>query len=273
MICTSVGGVNRNMVQALPNVYLASVRERRERTNDDSAKLYKLPPNHVDDLRDVARGVEETNAGVCCRYLIDQLASPGSSDVDDDGYVHHLEAVERFCDRFGVFKHPTVKTWRNRVTRCRRALSRMRAEGHAEHAAVLHVAFGYPDPITTQLVELSALGDLASLARYTQPVEDKRMQLVRAEALRRPLGDPPDLALARERQQHADKCLTSSDALRAALAPTHRAATESEEHFKERRTRDKHARAAFVLDVKLAAARMLSDAERVYHAAWFRSAV
>lgn len=259
-----------------PVTYRSSLRDAPRRADAP----WRLPAHHAADLGDVARGVEETNAGVCTRYLVDQLACSGRADIDEDGYINHLESVERFCDRFEVWRHPVVATWRMRIKRCRRALARMRSIGAHEDVAVLYVSYGQPDPILLDVLPLlpELLGErwpvcpLASLARYTAPVEDRRMDLVRTEVA---LSSP-----TRERFAWLDGIVTSSDALRDAVAPytedmpmQHR--SEPDHVYQGRVTartlrRQAHdaRREAFALDVKLATSRVLNHAERQYHAAW-----
>lgn len=163
--------------------FMASIHQLRPREGVEH-RSWRLPPNHVTDLRDVAKGVEETNAGVCCRYLVDQFAGAGIADIDEDGYVNHLDAVERFCDQYGVWKHPTIITWRTRIDRCRRAIALMHLQGHHKHVGVLHVVYGYPDPFTRSFPKkvLDAFGELASLAKYTDLVEVRRQEIARLEA-------------------------------------------------------------------------------------------
>lgn len=172
------------MAVPVPNVYLAASKPvTKQRANDD--RTWRLPPNHVQDIRDVALGVEESNAGVCCRYLIDQLASAGSLDVDEeDGYVHRLHEIERFVERYGDFgRIPQIVTWRMRIARTRRAIALLRTRGNATHANVLMVAYGHDDPFASMLVGI--LGrELANLARYTDAVELRRIEMVRVETSR-----------------------------------------------------------------------------------------
>lgn len=173
------------MAVAMPGTFLSSVSLFRPREDVDH-KTWRLPANHIADLRDVARGVEETNAGVCCRYLVDQLSGAGHSDIDRDGYVNHLDAVEKFCDQYGVWKHPTVVTWRRRIERSRRAIARMHMAHDHKHVGVLHVVYGYPDPLTRCFPKkvLDTLGEMASLAKYTDLVEVRRQEMARQEAMR-----------------------------------------------------------------------------------------
>lgn len=159
--------------------FLSSVREfRRERTKEDGGE-WRLPNNHVADLRDVTRGVEETDAGVCCKYLIDSMSGAGS---DFDEIV--LEAAENFCEQHHIWEHSLVASWRDRIKRCKRAFQRMHLQGDHKHVSVLHVVYGYPDPSTRDFPKkvLDSLGELASLARYTDVVEVRRQEMARIEA-------------------------------------------------------------------------------------------
>lgn len=172
------------MAVAVSGSFMANIHQFKPR-EVVTHRSTRLPPNHIIDLRDVARGVEETNAGVCCRYLIDQFAGTGHSDIDQDGYVNHLDAVERFCDQYGVWTHPTIITWRTRIDRCRRAIATMHRAGQHKHVGVLHVVYGYPDPMTRDFPKkvLDTFGELASLAKYTDVVEVRRQELARLEAV------------------------------------------------------------------------------------------
>lgn len=278
------------MAVAVPSVYLAVSRPVKERTNtrnaNDDVDTWRLPPNHVLDLRDVATGVEESNAGVCCRYLIDHMSSTSSPDVDaEDGYVHRLHEIERFVERYGDFgKIPFIASWRNRITRTRRALERLRHRGDHRHADVLMVAYGQPDPFASMLA--GPLGrELANLARYTDAVELRRIELVRIETARLAdaQGDVIDLARRRAQFEWASKAISSGDAVRHALAAFHEApctplegegrlAFEARKEARKERQRAHDAkREAFLLDTKVDARRMLVRAERAYHDAWLRS--
>ncbi len=172
------------MAVAVPNTFLSSVREFRPREEREE-KAWKLAPNHVADLKDIARGVEETNAGIATRYLIDSLSSGGLVEIDGDGYIHHLHEIEKFCDRYGVWAHPTIITWRRRLARARRAIYRMHDAKFHKYVCVLFVVYGYPDPSTREMTKKvqDYLGDMASLARYTNVVEVRRHELARNEAV------------------------------------------------------------------------------------------
>lgn len=171
------------MAIEIPPVYLSDYRARR--TNGGEPK-WRLSRDHIEDIKDIARGVEESNVGVCCRYLIDHLIAIGSADVDEDGYIHHLDPIENFCQKYEVWSHPTVLTWRKRIERCRRAFRKMREADLHEETSVLFVVYGYPDPSIRELPKKvsDALGELTPLARYTNRVEVQRKELARLEAIR-----------------------------------------------------------------------------------------
>lgn len=237
--------------------YLSSVRPFRRDDGQEQHRVWRLPPNHIADLCDVARGVEETDAGVCCKYLVDSMSGAGS-DFDEVA----LEAAENFCEQNHIWKHGLIISWRDRILRCRRTVQRMRMEGQHKHVNVLFIVYGYPDPLTRDMSKktLDSLGELASLARYTDAVEVKRQEMARLEAVRtsqRAESNPEegpepeswlhkvmienafedvqrgaairqglraeygpglvDLMRHRERYQHALKILSSSDALRSQL--------------------------------------------------------
>lgn len=304
------------MALKVPDAFLSDTRRVAP---PEEERLYRLPANHVQDLRDVARGVEESDAGVCCSYLVDSMSGEGS-DFDE----HALNALERFAEQSlsfeflaEMFGAAVVSHWRARVSRCRRALDRLRRAGEHGNACVLFVAHGYPDPLVRQIPELADLGPLlGSLARYTNATEERRLELVRAESARssRAPGTVPedavsgerwaalyDLVHMREVRASVDRILSSSDALRAALAvfpepepvpgfvlagdapadgegPRLRR-KESAREFearkasrKERQTAHRDRRDAFVTAVRIDAAKMLSRAEKAYHEAWLRSA-
>lgn len=275
------------MAIAIHGCFMSASDRSDSRKGDDADGLgFKLPRGHADDLRDVARGVEESNVGIATRYLIDTMSGAGrSNDIDDDGYVNSLHAVESFCDRFGVWRHPAVQTWRRRIERCRRALARMQKAGQHVHVATLHIVHGYPDPFARHFPELDAFGAVAGLVRYTSTVEAHRQLLVKSERARyereRVLVDADvdedddkmsaDVREAREvlrsldrtraAQRFAESVTTSADALRDLLAPLPKSATKAEHS----------ARVVTLSTLKLEATRMLCDAERAYHAAWLAS--
>jgi hypothetical protein len=173
------------MAVAIPGTFLKSVLPLRAR-EDAVVRPFRLSSNHLADLRDVARGVEESNVGIACKYLIDHTLVGGNADIDPDGYVNQLDAVERFCDQFGVWQHPTVATWRKRIARCRRALTKLHDMGEHKAVAVLHTVYGHPDPLVRTFAKRvqEVLGELAPLARYTDIVEVKRQEMARTEAVR-----------------------------------------------------------------------------------------
>ena len=246
------------------------------------------------------------------------MSGAGSSDIDMDGYVHHLDEIERFCDQYGVWKHPTVITWRRRIDRCRRAIAKMHEALEHKHVGVLHVVYGYPDPMTRDFPKkvLDSFGELASLVKYTDIVEVKRQEMARKEALRMstlpsfvsPTKDIPghwrshddyvdeqsgdeitrvairqnlpvahapglvDLMKHRDLYEYALRVITSSDALRAQLAPTaekHHA--ESDDHYLNRHEGWLNKRDVFVAQANVDCDKMLVAASREYHRFWLMS--
>lgn len=183
-------------IQVSP-VYIADYRRRKDGVGKEPK--WRLPREKIACLQDVARGVEETNVGIACRYLIDHLSNIGSSDIDEDGYINHLSPLENFCDRYDIWGHnEIIETWRRDIRRCRRAIERMRLAGQGKHASVLFIVYGYPDPSVRDLPKrvLDTLGELSALARYTERVEDHRKELARQEAVRlsqniQPMELPP----------------------------------------------------------------------------------
>jgi hypothetical protein len=250
---------------------------------ETSGREWRLAPDRIQDLRDVAMGIEEGRSGVCCRYLIDHIAGGGGNEVDDDGYVHRLADLEKFVDRFVDWgKHEVVRDWRNRIARCRRAMTRLRNAGDHRSADVLMVAYGHPDPAAAHLVAI--LGrDLAPLARYVDLVEAKRQEMVREEA-RRAVGGVVDMGLYRAKLARADRILTSMDALSAAVAPcvepaAARGPDEGVLAFearkvarRERLDAHKDRVEGFLREIRGEAREMLVGAERKYWVAWLASA-
>ncbi len=148
----------------------------------------------------MARGVEETNAGVCTRYLLDELEAKGPPGEDD---IRLFEA-ERFVDRYvqltgyltKLFGESNVVDWRARMHRCRRALRMLSESGDHRSVAILHIAHGPPDPMTRDWPSASVdfLGpELVPLVRYTDATEIVRKRLVREELVR-PRGDAATMA-------------------------------------------------------------------------------
>lgn len=215
-----------------------------------------LPLHHQATLSDIAHGVEETEAGICTKYLIDLSTSSGVHELSP------LHDVERCMDNYGVFALRAVASWHGRIKRARRALQAMSLADLQRHVAVLHIAFGAEDPATREWQR--AVRDfygpqLVSLARYTDATEERRMRLVRAAAgIAKParpglaeLSNVVQLFARREREAYHERIITSGDALRAALSPD--AVAE---------------RPAFLSASKAQATGMLSDACANYHAAW-----
>lgn len=237
------------MALEVPETFLSVTPGKRAARPTEEARLFRLPPNHVLDLRDVARGVEESDVGVCCSYLVDSLSGAGA-DFDEtalydiERYVESALTADYLGELFGL----RIRNWRERLLRCRRALRRMHERGETESVAVLHVAHGYPDPFVRAFPELDKFGPIASLVRYTDAVEEKRQELVsfEARAKARNFGDryrrstedgglrelaendgyDPDefanlidLIERRDKRAFADRAISSGDALRSALAP------------------------------------------------------
>jgi len=279
------------MALEVPPTFIAT---HTNRSDDGTRSLFRLPTDHQLDLQDVARGVEESDAGVCCSYLIDTTSGEGG-DFDEFAPV----GPERFADSAIEFiaydiglSVPRVSRWRQKVLRCRRALSRLRESGDHRSVSVLHVAYGYPDPIVRQLPELLTMTvKIGVLVRYTDVVEEKRQEMVRAEAARTSRdfdgrgyeGDGKqlvDFIERRNRTRTADAAITSADALRAALAPFSEPVPtlkEGEGHLEyearreARRSREeahRNRRSAFLTRAKVEAVKMLARAEERYHESW-----
>lgn len=312
-------------VSSTTGTFLTSVRPFRREVGQQEHSVWRLPQNHVADLKDVTRGVEETDAGVCCKYLIDTMSGTGHSDIDEDGYLHHLDDVERFCDQNHIWEHKDVASWRDRIKRCRRAIQRMHGKGHHKHVSVLHVVYGYQDPMTREFPKkvLDSLGELASLARYTDVVEVRRQELARIEAtivsnrkvVIEPTKDLPthwkgakdeiteyddrfqtgdeisrvavrqnlpvhavpfltDAIRHREQYERALRIISSSDALRAMLAPAaEQGSEELDEHYDQRLVNVELKRDLFLVQLKIEATKMLEISSLIYHRAWLESAV
>lgn len=268
------------------------------------SKAWKLRPDHIADLRDVTRGVEESDAGIACKYLIDQFSGQGA-DYDEIT----LNALERFCDQHDVWKHPTVASFRTRIIRCRRALNKMRYAGQHKHASVLYIVFGYPDPAIRELPKraLDSLGELASLAKYADIVEVYRQEIAREEASElssrldnssRTYDEQQTKALEsvqradafrygyraqdaatmaplirnRERYEWAMRVTSSSDALRKMFRPTSDCSlNESREHFMKRKENDEIKRDVVLSQIKIDVTKMYEGACKAYHHAWLSS--
>lgn len=273
------------MALKVPETFLS--KDETRRYADPELARFHLPPNHLADLRDVARGVEETDAGVCCSYLVDSMSGEGS-DFDE----HALNALERYAEQALTFEFlsetfgaPVVASWRARIQRCRRAVAALHLAGNHTAVSVLFVAYGYPDPILRQLPDLLELGYvLAPLAKYTDAVEERRVELVRSLSLSAVRPSVVDLVAVRERAAWLDRTVSSGDALRAALSafpepPPVQKVTESYAAFEARKAARKdrelawrERRVSFLSAVRGEALRMLSAAEKAYHDAWLRSA-
>lgn len=282
------------MALEVPPTFIAT---HTNRPDDGTRSLFRLPTDHQLDLQDVARGVEESDAGVCCSYLIDMSSGEGA-DFDEFAPI----GPERFADdaiRFIAIdiacSAPVVSRWRQKILRCRRALVRMREAGDHRDVSVLHVAYGYPDPIVRQLPDLLGMSvKIGVLVRYTDAVEDKRQEMVRAEAVRTARdfsgrgyeGDGKqlvDFIERRNRTRTADAIISSADALRSALAPFGEASVvrmgdegtlDYEARKEARRGREeayRQKRSAFLTKAKIQAVKMLAEAEERYHQSWLAS--
>lgn len=308
------------MAAAVTNVYLHPVVSRH-RNGQDEHRPFRLTQARIQDIRDVARGVEESDVGVCCSYLVDTMGGEGA-DYDE----HALNLVERFVDSaldFGtetdpygtLMKHPVIRAWRGRLQRTRRTFAALRHAGDHRSADILFVAHGYPDPLARSLID--ELGEklqdcpISALARYTDVVEEYRLLLARAEA-KRSSFKPGDRYLANgtlhalavadgrepeklaqlvnfsaylESHARADRCISSGDALRHALAvfaepaPVQapeegRLAFEARRAArKERKEQHDNKRSSFLTQVRIQATKMLSRAEKAYHDAWLSCVV
>lgn len=147
----------------------------------EETKTYRLAPELVAVLRDVARGCEESDAGLRTRYFVDLAATSGVRDVGDV----HLFDVEKWCDGNELLAPWGPKERWVRRRRVRRALAHLhgRPDG-LRHVGVLHVHYGWPDPFVRSLPPnvRKDLDELAGLARYTDAVEDHRRAMVAAAA-------------------------------------------------------------------------------------------
>jgi hypothetical protein len=255
-------------------------------------------------LCDVARGVEESNAGVCTRYLLDELERKGPPGEDE---IAMFDA-ERFVDRYDA--SPLEKelgaklgAWRARMKRARRALALLSGASENRFVAVLHVAYGYPDPSTREWPKtaIDFLGaELTPLVRYVDATEVIRRQLVREgvpkqralasswvtrfalRRVRKQLEVPEliDLMSHRAAERYLDAIISSGDALRFVFGgpsePHPKREPEDEPGAFERRAatwnalRDAHnaRRTSFLVQARVEADRLLSDASRAYLAAW-----
>lgn len=192
----------------------------------------------------------------------------------------HLIALERWANRIGLecLTDTTPARWKcgsrhRHHTRARRTFDLLRREGAHQAANVLFTVYGWPDPFVGTLARdvQDALGrEFASLARYTDAVEDRRLGLVDAEA-RAALKEVPDLGDYVSRRRWADRCISSTDAIRAALAHVSaRGPNETKTHHEERVTAGRIERDRFISAIRIDANRMLSEASRLFEAAWHR---
>lgn len=257
-------------------------------------RKFRLHQSHINDLRDVARGCDEGDAGIRTRYLVDLAASAGLRDVGD---VHLFDAEKWIDSRYEYVDHLEIVRPREmhaRRKRCMRAiLSMLRTnEGHA-HVGALLVVYGEEAPLRRRLRQgpidakiakeekkkyappheadrhelgvakelLDRLGDeLYPLARFTDAVEAHRQEMI-SEAAARGID-----------RGISDRRLTSTDAIRHALAPaTGRRADEDPDHFRVRVQAREDERAFFLTCVSTDASSLLTAASLAYQAAWQRS--
>lgn len=263
---------------------MASTRPKPRRE-----RAYDLTTQQRQALADIAQGIEETDAGLACSYLIDQTSGEGA---DFDAFA--LDRIERYVDRAVTYEnlfddlraHPVVSRWRERIQRARRALARLRTSGQGSHASCLMVAYGHVDPFVRAFPELCDLRpELASLIRYTEATEQARLTLVRAEALDRSIrpDGTTELACYARLLDEADRILTSADAVRAMLhdheAPIHARPNEHpaelatrREARARRRAEAADRRACYVATAHAQATTMLAEAEQAFRIAWLSSA-
>jgi hypothetical protein len=234
-----------------------------------------------------------------CFNVIGDLVAKGFSFaevaqmVSLGGGATHLLTLERWCQLVKLTcinpgeETPTKGAslrWRGsslheRRERCRRAMSALRrTPTGTSHAAILHIVYGWPDPFVKTLTQdtLDKFGrEFAPLARYTDVVESHRQEMIHREARQRTRvvdGTVP-LTEYRERAARADRCLTSGDALRDALAPPRaRLETETKEDYREHVAGPhQHRRDGFITQVRVDANRMLTRASLAYLESWNRN--
>lgn len=228
----------------------------------------RLAPRHWRALRDIAFGVEESDAGLCTRYLFDEFEGP------DEHEATRLFDGDRCLDIYQVFSNSTVSTWRAEIKRARRALTHLQETGQKHAAAILRVAYGPEDPSTREWpAEARAMfgPELVSLVRYTDTTEQIRRLLVRCEMaqkikpkvaeLKATTRRVIDLGWLRAYERQVDKIVTSGDAVHAALGLSEEDPLPS----------TLWSRSAFVIAAKHDAEVMLTEASVAYHRAWLRT--
>lgn len=148
------------------------------------------------------RDVEAYDDEDACFAAMGDLLAAGFSfaevrkRVTLSGGATHMLALERWCDRVRLScdadaERPTEMTsapWEGgklheRRRRCERAMRELRATTKGtDHAAVLHIVYGWADPFVNTLppeVRVALGPEFAPLARYTDVVEAKRLSMVR----------------------------------------------------------------------------------------------
>ena len=202
----------------------------------------------------------------CFNRIGDMLAAGFSHEeiakqVTLGGGATHLLALERYCDRIRLSCDRDAERgselasfpWRGSALHERRrqghramAALRRTPEGR-DHAAVLHIVYGWRDTFVDTLpadIRVALGREFAPLARYTDAVEAKRLAMAKAEATRgatRPgdryrvdgnfrrmaerdgytaevFADLVDLAAYRERVAREERILSSGDGIRYAVA-------------------------------------------------------
>lgn len=139
-----------------------------------------------------------------CFNAIGDLLAAGFSEEEIakrialGGGATHLLALESYCDRIRLRCRKDTpaatplasRRWQASKLhedrqRCHRTMATLRREpdGHS-HVAVLHIVYGWADPFVGTLpaeVRVALGREFAPLARYTDAVEAKRVELVKVE--------------------------------------------------------------------------------------------
>lgn len=233
-------------------------------------------------------------AGYSFREVADRVELGGGNT--------HLLALERWCDRvrLGCDADAELATPHASVPWSGSALHERRHRGHravallrqtpegAAHAAILFIVYGGRDTFAETLPAeiVVALGrEFAPLARYTDVVERLRLEMAHREGARAATDANGAVSLAgfRERRDRADRLLTSGDAIRSAVSAflepgLVQGGDESRHHWEARIAERKVRRLAhgalvdaFVLQVKVEASRMLTEASVAFRDAWMAS--
>lgn len=278
-------------------------REKRSDEEDDRQR-FRLPGARLTALRDITRGVEESDAGIRTRYLVDRDVVVGIRDTEE---VHVFDA-EAFIDRRMTWDERDADLWQRtgrprpatpterhlNLARCRRTLRAMqeRSFSFSEKAdgiksvrvvdgsflvGVLHVAYGWPDPFVSTLPEeiqkqlKTPEPELANLIRYTDATEDHRQVMIVRHA--EDESDPRQRSMSlHDRVRLADLSLSSTDAVRdRILQAGARLADESPDQHRVRVQQTEAERVLYFAVSKIQASAMLSNASRAYHETWAAS--